>query len=278
MKDRDSRHSGFKLIVKKKPMLMSEPVKEFPFFTDVLNMPDILFNKYCLFFTCFCQKIYIFFSYPRFHWLCSIFGCEMFDYATNRPIFPGRNVHFVFCTTHPTCNTPNKHIKPSESALGQVPNTLNLRKRGLRPSTCIWKVKWDLQVMIYMFHCFNPDRPSHTSSTKRSSNAYFLVMGAELLIYCFREGPSTFYFIFVFHILIRYIFSIKSLIFFFGTKESDISVKLVEYLCKLYFFVIYMYKDTCTSTYCIKQRKLFTNLKFPICLYLRPYYTLIHRT
>ena len=130
--------------------------------------------------------------------------------------------------------------------------------------------------MIYMFHCFNPDRPSHTSSTKRSLNAYSLVMGAELLIYCmrkhFREGPSTFYFIFVFHILIRYIFSIKSLIFFFGTKESDISVKLVEYLCKLYFFVIYMYKDTCTSTYCIKQRKLFTNLKFPICLYLRPYF------
>lgn len=30
-------------------MLMSEPVKEVPYFTDVSNMPNILFNKYWFF-------------------------------------------------------------------------------------------------------------------------------------------------------------------------------------------------------------------------------------
>ena len=61
MKDSDSRHSGFKLIVKKKPMLMSEPVKEAPYFTDVSNMPDILFNKYWLFYMLLSGNLHILF-------------------------------------------------------------------------------------------------------------------------------------------------------------------------------------------------------------------------
>ena len=118
MKDRDSRHSGFKLIVKKK-MLMSEPVKEVPFFTDVLNMPDILFDKYWLFLHASVRRFTYSFPTPGFIGFAQYSDVKCLTMQQIDP-FSLAEMFILYSAPHTLRVThthkPNKHIKQSESA------------------------------------------------------------------------------------------------------------------------------------------------------------------